>query len=356
MKSIFSVMACLMGMWMCVTPANGASREEILQIGANVGAEGNFKYWSENSPALSRLKAFVTNVTNPQSEGYVPAEERVAVFDLDGTLVCETAPSYFEWMMYLHRVFSDPTYTPTAKQIADAQVIKQAVYARNVPGEMMWTEAIAQNEVFAGLTPEQYKQYVKDFLKAPVEGMQGLQWGEAVYLPMAEVVGYLVANGFTTYVISGSERQVTREYCDGVLSFGRNHIIGSDIYTRATAQGEKEGWDYTFKPTDEVLRGEMYVKNLKMNKVSAIVREIGIKPILAFGNSSGDFSMFEYTTSKNPRPSMAMCVLADDINRERGNLDKAAKMKANCQAKSWVTISMRDDFATIYGDGVSLAK
>lgn len=356
MKSIISSIACLVGMSLWVSPAYGVSRDKIYEISTNVGVDGNFKYWSEGSPALAQLKTFVSDVTNPQSAGFVPAEERVAVFDLDGTLVCETAPSYFEWMMYLHRVFDDSSFTPTAKQISDAEVIKRAVYARNVPGDMMWTEAIAQNEVFAGLTQEQYQEYVKNFLNAPVEGMNGLQWGEAVYIPMAEVVGYLVANGFTTYVISGSERQVTREYCDGVLPFGRNHIIGSDIHTSATMQGEKEGWDYTFKPTDDVIRGELYVKNLKMNKVNAMVREIGIKPILAFGNSSGDFSMFEFTTSKNNHPSMAMCVLADDLTRERGNLDKAAKMKANCQEKGWVTISMRDDFATIYGDGVSLAK
>ena len=215
MKSIISSIACLVGMSLCLSPSYGASRDEIYKISANVGADGNFKYWSDGSESLAQLKEFVALVTDPQSRGYVPVEERVAVFDLDGTLVCETAPSYFEWMMYLHRVFADPTFTPTAKQLADAEVIKQAVYARNVPGDMMWTEAIAQNEVFAGMTPEQYREYTLNFMKAPVEGMNNLQWGEAIYLPMAEVVGYLAANGFTTYVISGSERQVTRTYVDG---------------------------------------------------------------------------------------------------------------------------------------------
>ena len=250
-------------------------------------------------------------------------------------------------------MFEDPTFKPTKEQLATAEIIKKAVYARSVPGDMMWTEAIAQNDVFAGMTPEQYRNYTLDFMKAPVEGMKNLQWGEAIYLPMAEVVGYLAANGFTTYVISGSERQVTRVYTEGALAFGRNHIIGSDIHTYATTQGEKEGWDYSFKPTDDVIRGAMYVKNLKMNKVSAIVREIGIKPILAFGNSSGDFSMFEYSVVKNRYPSMAFCVLADDVVREYGNPAKAAKMKASCDEKNWVTISMKDDFKTIYGEKVT---
>lgn len=333
-----------------LAPASyGESRDEIAAIGRNVGAEGKFSYWAEGSVPLAKLKAFVERVTNPQSDGFVPQSDRVAVFDLDGTLVCETAPSYFEWMMYLHRVYADSTFHPTAEQQATADTIRKAVYARSVPGGMMWTEAIAQNEVFAGMTVEQYRNYTLEFMKAPVEGMRNLRWGEAIYLPMAEVVGYLAANGFATYVVSGSERQVTRVYVDGALAMGRNHIIGSDAYTYATSQGGKEGWDYSFEPTDDVVRGAMYVKNLKMNKVSAIVREIGIKPILAFGNSSGDFSMFEYAVTKNRYPSMAFCVLADDVEREFGNPAKAAKMKASCEAKHWTTISMKDDFKTIYG-------
>lgn len=356
MKKLLVLSACLAGMLAISPAAQAETREQIAAIGAQVGAEGKFQYWSEGSVPLATLKAFVENVTNPQSEGYVPQEDRMAVFDLDGTLVCETTPSYFEWMMYLYRVFNDPTFTPTAEQKATGEVIKKAVYARNVPGDMMWTEAIAQNDVFSGMTPEQYRTYAQAFMQSAVEGMENLKWGEAIYLPMAEVVGYLAANGFTTYVISGSERQVTRVYCDGALAFGRNHIIGSDIYTYATSQGDKEGWDYTFKPSDDVLRGTMYVKNLKMNKVSAIVREIGIKPILAFGNSSGDFSMFEYSTVANRYPSLAFCVLADDVDREYGNPAKAEKMKASCDAKNWVTISMKNDFATIYGTSVKKAK
>jgi len=336
--------------------AQGETREQIAKIGANVGKKGKFKYWTKGSEPLAQLKAFVADVTNPKSQNYVKPEERIAVFDLDGTLVCETAPSYFEWMMYLHRVFNDKSFKPTSQQRQTASVIKEAVYARSVPGDMMKTEAIAQNEVFANMTPQQYKAYAEMFMKEPVEGMKNLLWGEAIYLPMAEVVGYLSANGFRTYVVSGSERQVTRAYATGAMAFEPSHIIGSDAYTRASAQGTKEGWDYAFQPTDEILRGEMYVKNLKMNKVNAIYREIGLQPILAFGNSSGDFSMFEYTTGRNDKPSLAFCVLADDTSREFGNPTKAAKMKKTCEDQKWITISMKDDFETIYGHKVKLSK
>lgn len=332
--------------------ATAETREEIAAIGRAVGAKGKFQYWTKDSAPLQQLKAFVKSVTDRKSPDWVAPEERIAVFDLDGTLVCETAPSYFEWMMYLHRVMNDKNFHPTAEQLATARVIHDAVYKRAVPSDMMWTEAIAQNEVFGGMTPSEYRAYVEEFMKAPVEGMKNLQWGEAIYLPMAEVVSYLAANGFRTYVVSGSERQVTRIYAVGAMAFEPSHIIGSDITTTASAQGDAEGWNYSFKPTDEIVRGPLYVKNLKMNKVSAIHREIGVQPILAFGNSSGDFSMFEYTTGRNAHKSMAFCVLADDTEREFGNPDKAVTMSKTCREHGWQTISMRNDFLTIYGKKV----
>lgn len=332
------------------------TREQIAKIGASVGKKGKFKYWAKESKALAQLKNFVQDVTNKKSPNYIEPAERIAVFDLDGTLVCETAPSYFEWMMYLYRVFNDKTFSPTNKQLQTAKEIRDAVYARSVPGDMMWTEAVAQNEVFADMTSAQYREYTENFMRTPVEGMKNLLWGEAIYLPMAEVVGYLSANDFRTYVVSGSERQVTRIYSTGAMAFEPSHIIGSDIFTYATEQGDKEGWDYSYKSTDQVHRGKLYVKNLRVNKVHAIEREIGIQPVLAFGNSSGDFSMFEMTTGRNPKKSLAFCVLADDTERERGNINKAQKMKETCNTHGWTTISMRNDFLTIYGNKVKVIK
>ena len=90
-----------------------------------------------------------------------------------------------------------------------------------------------------------------------------------------------------------------------------------------------------------------------MNKVSAIVREIGARPVLAFGNSTGDSSMAAYATRGNPRRALAFMLCCDDVERENGNPEKAAKMRALCEANGWVPVSMRDDWKTIYGDGVT---
>lgn len=326
------------------------SREEIAKI--RVGRDGNFVYWDENSAVLQSLKDFVARVTDEASADFVPADERVAVFDLDGTLICETAPTYFEWLLYLHRVLEDGSYQPSAEAYNYAKEVLKAVETKVVPAEMDWGEAWAQNAAFVGMTLDEYADYVRAFSRTEVEGYNGMLWGEAFYLPMVEVVSYLVANDFKTYIVSGSERQLLRVMANGVLQFETNHIIGSDVETFATEQGETKGMDYVFKASDNIVRGNLLMKNLKMNKVSSIAQEIGIRPILAFGNSTGDFSMFQYTTANKQRKGLAFCVLADDTERENGNPTKAASIKERCAEAGWHTISMRNDWKTIYGDGV----
>lgn len=337
-------------MLLMTVSAFATSREKIAQI--RVSRDGQFKYWDANSTELQSLKDFVYRVTNESSKDFVPAEERVAVFDLDGTLICETAPTYFEWLLYLHRVLEDDSYQPSAEAYDYALQVREAVDSKVIPAEMDWGEAWAQNAAFVGMTLDEYHDYVQAFSHTAVEGYNGMKWEEAFYLPMVEVVSYLAANDFKTYIVSGSERQLLRVLAGGVLQFETNHIIGSDVETFATDQGETEGMDYVFKETDEIIRGNLMMKNLKMNKVSSIAQEIGIRPILAFGNSTGDFSMFQYTTANQQHKSMAFCVLADDTERENGNPTKAASIKERCMEAGWHTISMHDDWKTIYGEDV----
>ena len=109
-----------------------------------------------------------------------------------------------------------------------------------------------------------------------------------------------------------------------------------------------------FDDDDElILGGEFIVKNLKMNKVTVIAQEIGEQPVLSFGNSTGDSSMAEYTTSHNPYKSLAFMLCCDDTERENGNMEKADKMFSLCEEFDWVPVSMKNDWTTIYGDGVT---
>jgi phosphoglycolate phosphatase-like HAD superfamily hydrolase len=357
MKKLASlVLACTMAVGVAGYSGYGeaASRQELAAI--SVQKASDFKYWSADSEAHKTLVNYVKDVTNKKSPNYIPVEDRIAVFDLDGTLICETTPSYFEWMMYVHRVLEDPTYNPTSEEKEYAQVVKAAIDARHLPEDMEGKEAVAQAKAFAGMTMPEYEKYVKEFMETPAEGLTNLKRGESFYLPMVEVVSYLRSNDFTVYVVSGSDRPALRILVDGIMDIKPNNIIGTDAAILASNQNGKDGLDYEFAPNDELVRGEFVLKDVKMNKVSNIAREIGKQPVLAFGNSSGDASMFQYTIHNNKYKSAAFSLCCDDLEREIGNEAKAEKMRQTCLKKGWVPVSMKNDFKTIYGDNVKRIK
>lgn len=95
------------------------------------------------------------------------------------------------------------------------------------------------------------------------------------------------------------------------------------------------------------------IKNLQMNKVSTIIKEIGVQPVLGFGNSLTDASMVNFAQYNPNYKSLGFMLCCDDLEREYGNIAKADKMRADCEKNGWIPISMRDDWKTIYGDGVT---
>ena len=116
-------------------------------------------------------------------------------------------------------------------------------------------------------------------------------------------------------------------------------------------QGTADGFDYVCTAEDRlVLGGKNVVKNLQMNKVTLIARQIGAKPVLAFGNSMTDASMLNYTIHGNRYRALGFMVCCDDLEREYGNAAKADRMRDACRKNGWIPISMRDDWKTIYGE------
>ena len=105
-----------------------------------------------------------------------------------------------------------------------------------------------------------------------------------------------------------------------------------------------------------IISGNEIIENGQTVKAFSILNHIGKKPVLTFGNSMGDSGMFEYTLQNNPYHAEVFCVLCDDTERELGNISKANKMKATAEKRGWNTISMRDEFKTIYGDNVKVEK
>ena len=329
------------------------AREDMAKI--KVGKCGNFKYWEKNSEAKNKLVKYVKNVTKRGSADYIPEDDRIAVFDMDGTLISETTPFYFEWMLYLDRIYNDPSFKPTPELLAHAEIVKKAIAEHAVTDAIDDMETKDKAIILAGLNHKDMRAVVHNTMKQPADGMVNLIRGEAFYLPMAEVVAYLQANKFTVYLVTGAMREIARVHIDGVLHIKPNNVIGADIMTAMTNQGNTPKGKYVYqRDKDEVLRtAEVISANTGVNKVIHIDREIGKQPVLAFGNSSGDYAMFEYTLSKNKYKSMAFSLCCDDVDREYGNLKKAASMKAMCEKKGWVPVSMRNDWKTIYGENVT---
>ena len=309
--------------------------------------------WNDHAPAKDSLEAFVRATTDSTSPDFIPAERRIAVFDWDGTLFLETAPTYFDWMLFEHRVLDDSTYKPSKKQLKAAREGREK---KIFPGLSAERERMVA-EAYKGMTLSEFEAYVRAFMQEPQPGFTGLKRGEAYYKPMVEVVKFLTANGFTVYVSSGTERYTMRPVVVDGLGLPPKQIIGSDVVVVSNNQKGADGLAYTFQNGDNlVLAGQSIIKNLQTNKVTTLASEIGYQPVLAFGNSGTDASLLNYAISNNKYRSMGFMLLCDDLEREYGNEAKAEKMRTASEKNGWIPVSMKNDWKTIYGDGVQKAK
>ena len=155
-----------------------------------VDKDGGFKYWQEDSPAIVRLKQFVSQVTDRDSKDFVPAVDRIATFDVDGTLLCETAPTYFNFMLFCYRMLDDSTYTPDPDDRAFAEEIKTYVLANHtLKPDWGFRQQEVQAKSFYGMTCDEYDAWIKNYIEHEyVVGLSNLKWGTALYWPMIEVV------------------------------------------------------------------------------------------------------------------------------------------------------------------------
>ncbi len=347
----------LMGLTLAIaiqsTSAHAATRDEIAQLAAP--QQSSFHYWEIDSVTVKKLKSYVSQVIDTKAKTFVPIENRIAVFDVDGTLLDERGPFYFDWMIFLHRVLHDSTYQ-APQNIRDFALKGEKALQKGErfpdygPGEFEM-----HMSVFEGMTDTVFAQYVLDFAKTPNPYYTHLKYGEAFFLPMVEIISYLKAHHFSIYAVTGSDRAMIRSLVNGLNLMAHNHVIGSDVKLLATGQKETNGLSYRFNPEDEVVRGALVIKNLQQNKVEAIAKEIGQKPILAFGNSNGDASMMQYTIHNNPYPAMAFRLMCDDKARAycRENVEKS---KNAAQKYGWETISMTAEWKTIFGEKVKKTK
>ncbi len=165
---------------------NAMPRDEISQI--QVKKAKDFKFWNKNSIAKQKLVEYIADITDKKSKNFIPVEDRIAVFDVDGTVACETAPFCFDFMMFVYRALDDKNYISSAQDKANAEEVKSAIYNHKMTNEVRRKHCASNASVFAGMTAEEYADYTKNYLETPVEGFDNLKVGEAFYLPMVEII------------------------------------------------------------------------------------------------------------------------------------------------------------------------
>jgi hypothetical protein len=296
--------------------------------------------WNETT-AKRAVVAFVEKVTTPGSPDLVPPAERIAVFDNDGTLWSEQ-PMYVQLAFALDRV---KTLAPQHPEWRDQQPFKAALEgdmkALAESGEHGLLELVMATH--AGTTTEEFAAIVAAWLATARHPKYGRPYTELVYQPMLELLAYLRANGFRTFIVSGGGIEFMRPWAERVYGVPPEQVVGSSIRTKYEL---RDG-----KPVLVRLPQLDFIDD-KAGKPVGIHRHIGRRPILAFGNSDGDFQMLEWTTA-GAGPRLGLIVHHDDADREYaydrqsavGRLDRALDEAAR---RGWVVVSMERDWKRIF--------
>lgn len=309
--------------------------------------------WDPSSPAMQSLVEFVTASVDESSEGFIPVEDRIAVFDMDGTLTCETFFTYYDTCMFISYCLEDHP-EKVSQELKDA--------AREIKPGYTAGEELARNfaKAYAGMTVPELYDYAVSFGQKETESFNNMRYIDGFYLPMVEVVKYLYDNDYTIYVVSGTERTTTRAIVDNspISEYvSPSHVIGTEFEVKVKGyEDTASNMDFKYQDGDElVFTGGFIQKNLNANKTIWIEREIGQRPVLAFGNSGSDTSMMNYAIDKrNPYPSAAFMVVADDDVREWGTQNWEEK-SAQYKEQGYIPISMKNDFLEIYPETITKA-
>lgn len=324
-----------------------------------------FKSWNSDSKVIKTLINYVEEVTNPKNkDSFIPVNDRIATFDMDGTFVGELYPTYFEYNLLEYRALYDESYVDKDPNVVAAGETIQAFAKNNTPFPTGFDliHAHAAAKAYEGMTIKEFHDFVKLFASKPANGFNGMTYGESFYKPMLEVFEYLKDNDFSYYVVSGSDRFICRALVESI-NIEPDHVIGMDVKLKTNKQGdEEEGVHYEMGKDEYLVRtDELLIKNLETNKVKQIMTDIGKVPVLSFGNSGGDTSMHNFTMSNSKYKSQAYMLIADndelDHAKKRGETDEQYQERIDGLYAKWTAneyniISMKDDFKTIYGEGV----
>ena len=294
-----------------------------------------------DSAAKRAIVDFVQRVTTPSSPDFVPVPERIATFDNDGTLWAEQ-PIYFQLAFAFDRVRA---LAPQHPEWQEQEPFK-SLLAGDLRGALAGGEKALMQLVMvshAGITTEEFAQSVKDWLATAKHPRFQRPYTECVYQPMLELLAYLRANGFKTYIVSGGDMEFMRVWTEQVYGIPPEQVYGSTIKTQFEM---RDG-----KPVLMRLPAFDFIDD-KEGKPVGINKFIGRRPVLAFGNSDGDHQMLQWTAAGSGARFMGLVHHTDaerewayDRQSHIGQLDKALD---EALARGWTVVSMKDDWKTIF--------
>ncbi|MEY3372069.1 MAG: hypothetical protein RLZZ537_537 [Pseudomonadota bacterium] len=296
--------------------------------------------WQDGA-AKKSIVDFVEDTTRKNSPDFVPVAERVAVFDNDGTLWSEQ-PMYFQAFFIFDRIKAlAPEHPEWKTKEPFASVLRGDMKSALAGGEHALMEMAMATH--AGTTTEQFDAIVRNWVASAKHPKTGRLYTEMVYLPMLEVLRYLRANGYRTYIVSGGGIEFMRPWTEAVYGIPPEQVIGSSIKTK-----------FEMRDGVPVLARlpELNFIDDKEGKPVAINQHIGRRPIAAFGNSDGDLQMLQWTAAGKGR-RFALYVHHTDADREWaydrdshiGRLDKGLDEAA---ARGWTVVDMKKDWKQVY--------
>ncbi len=298
--------------------------------------------WNDDT-AKHAIALFVAKVTEEGSANFVPVSERVAVFDNDGTLWCEN-PLPFQALFAadeIERLL--PDHPEWQDNNAVQAFLHRDIAALTAEHDRGLLEVIALTH--AGMTTDEFDQRVRSWLATAEHPRFKRPYTQCVYQPMLELLAYLRANGFQSWIVSGGGMDFMRVFAERTYGIPPQHVVGSHGQTRFEM---KNGIPTLIKTLDTIFVDD------KDGKPVGIHSFIGRRPIAAFGNSDGDQAMLEYTTVANPRPSFGLIVHHTDAEREYAydaRPKSSGKLITALQAapkNGWIIVDMKRDWKTVF--------
>lgn len=296
--------------------------------------------WADG-PAKARIVAFVKAVSEPGGPDHVPPSERIAVFDNDGTLWSEQ-PAYVQAMFVADRIRAMGAKRPEWKtQEPYASVLRGDLKGVQAGGEKALAQLVMATH--AGMTTDAFTKTVTDWIDTARHPKTGRPYTEMVYQPMLELLDYLRANGFKTFVVSGGGVEFMRPWVERVYGIPPEQVIGSRIRTKFEMRAGKPVL---------VRLPEIDFVDDKAGKPVGIHMHIGRRPIAAFGNSDGDLQMLQWTTAGDG-PRFAMIVHHTDAAREwaydrRSHIGRLDTALTEAGSRGWTVVDMKRDWTRVF--------